>query len=294
MCLFPRFVNYKIVDGKYELDFKSTGLLHNSHEHALKLRCGNCPECWQAQSTEWAIRCYLETKLHKQNCVLTLTYSNTSSELVKRDYQLFIKRLRKSINVPIKYFLSGEYGSLRGRPHFHLIIFGWCPDDLIPLKKSSLGTMLYTSPFVVDKWQHGFISVDPDVTYQSCFYSAKYMQKAVSQYGVKHFQPPFISMSKGIAQYYADKFSPWDDCHVYINGRVHYAPRYFFKRFEMRCGSDALELYRVFNSCQKFDLLNLPLYGFSSAQRRVLSCKVDSKKSSNIVKLKLFEKKLST
>ena len=45
--------------------------------------------------------------------------------LSKRDCQLFIKRLRERIGnkSTIKYFLKGEYGGDKGRPHIHGIIF---------------------------------------------------------------------------------------------------------------------------------------------------------------------------
>ena len=44
------------------------------------------------------------------------------NELSKHDLNLFIRRLRK-VNPGIRYFAVGEYGSEKGRPHYHAIIF---------------------------------------------------------------------------------------------------------------------------------------------------------------------------
>lgn len=42
----------------------------------------------------------------------------------KRDVQLFLKRLRKSLEPEkIRYFLTAEYGAKTMRPHYHLIIY---------------------------------------------------------------------------------------------------------------------------------------------------------------------------
>jgi len=51
-----------------------------------------------------------------------------ADSLIKRDVQLFIKRLRKEQDSrgssKIKYYLVGEYGDLTKRPHYHAAIFG--------------------------------------------------------------------------------------------------------------------------------------------------------------------------
>lgn len=52
------------------------------------------------------------------------------AELSKRDIQLFIKRLRKR-NSGIRYFVVGEYGTQKGRPHYHAVIFNLLDLDLI-------------------------------------------------------------------------------------------------------------------------------------------------------------------
>lgn len=313
MCLQPFFVNYDYdkKSSKYVLDFKRGGFLRSPSDKAFKFRCRNCPECWLQDTTEWAIRCALEAKQHTQNCVLTLTYADEGDgELHKRDYQLFMKRLRKRLKgLKIKYFVSGEYGSLRGRPHFHIPIFGWCPDDLVFYKKSKTGINLYNSQFIQDCWSDmfyeedefgklhevripiGYVTVDANPDYKSYFYSAKYMQKIVSKFGQNHIQDPFICMSKGIAQADADAFDPYKQDFIYISGHRHHIPRYFYRRFAKLYGKDSLECFRAFQSRSfpKYDLLNYPLYLPLSPKLRVM---IAEKKISLQNKFNLFYKKL--
>lgn len=294
MCLQPIYKNYIIKNYKYEIDWKSSGLVHDPSEKAIGLPCGNCPECWQKASNEWATRCYLESKHYSRNCVITLTYDDEhcDNELHKRDYQLFLKRLRKQLTQKIKYFVSGEYGDLKGRPHYHMIIFGFCPEDLVFLKKTKRGTALYNSKFLESLWPHGFVVVDPNITREACFYSAKYLQKLVSQKGVQHKQPPFVQMSKGIAQKEADEFDPFDDQNVYINGRRYKAPRYFFKRFRKRKGDVQYFEYLKYRSwfLPKVDICNPPLALLRG--RSQVRSNYEAKIASNENKIKIFYKRL--
>jgi hypothetical protein len=43
--------------------------------------------------------------------------------LNKKHLQTFMKRLRKLSNEKLKYYACGEYGSLKMRPHYHIILF---------------------------------------------------------------------------------------------------------------------------------------------------------------------------
>lgn len=80
-----------------------------------KFPCGKCVECKEQYSTEWAFRCMLEASKHEQNCFITLTYNDANlpkEGVCKRSAQLFMKRLRKSIEpLKVRYFLCGEYGA---------------------------------------------------------------------------------------------------------------------------------------------------------------------------------------
>ena len=72
--------------------------------------CGKCYNCAVNYSNAWALRIMHEASLHRDNCVVTLTYAETDGHLHYRDVQLFLKRLRKAIQpIRIRFFCCGEY-----------------------------------------------------------------------------------------------------------------------------------------------------------------------------------------
>lgn len=196
MCLNLQKVNYIInEDGKFVLDFNSQHL----DRPYLTFPCGKCPECLEAKSRDWAVRCMIEKKSHNKCCILTLTYKETDGELHRENVTNFIKRLRKYVskdNIKIRYFGCGEYGDLGKRPHFHLIIYGWCPNDLVFKFRSNDHKEKFTSKTLEKLWKNGWVLVDPFVDFKSCKYSAKYMQK-LNTIGDK--TPPFLLYSKNPA-----------------------------------------------------------------------------------------------
>lgn len=197
--------------------------------------CGKCIECARRYSSAWALRIMLEAKRHEQNCVLTLTYDDVHKpdhdSLCKRDMQLFFKRLRKDLekrDIRIRYYYSGEYGELQGRPHYHCIIFGWIPEDLMTYKKSARGNDQYFSPYVSDKWGKGIVTVG-ELDERTAFYCAKYLQKSFKIAG-KDQIPPFSCMSRrpGIG---AGCISYEDIAcgYIYVKGRKIPVDRYFLE-----------------------------------------------------------------
>lgn len=111
----------------------------------IPVPCRKCPPCLAKRSNGWIFRLLQQDLIADKSLFVTLTYENhhmtkeskrlTSKgymTLVKRDYQLFMKRLRKitSKDVTLKYFAVGEYGSTTYRPHFHAIIFNSNVDDI--------------------------------------------------------------------------------------------------------------------------------------------------------------------
>lgn len=96
--------------------------------------CGKCGFCIKKAIDSWCLRLYHEMEISSSAFFITLTYDNEhlppGEELSKRDLQLFIKRLRK-VNPGIRYFAIGEYGTERGRPHYHAVIFNLIDLDLI-------------------------------------------------------------------------------------------------------------------------------------------------------------------
>lgn len=65
----------------------------------MQIPCRQCIGCKLKHSKEWAMRMCNEASLHDDNVFITLTYNSENlppdGSLRKRDFQLFIKRLRK-------------------------------------------------------------------------------------------------------------------------------------------------------------------------------------------------------
>ena len=70
----------------------------------LLVPCGKCMACRIAKTREWTVRMMNESNCHDKNVYVTLTYSDDylpeDLSLSKREAQLFLKRLRKSIEPP--------------------------------------------------------------------------------------------------------------------------------------------------------------------------------------------------
>lgn len=117
--------------------------------------------------------------MHPHNAFITLTYDDahlTSDKLVYRDFQLFMKKLRKLQDAPMGMFVTGEYGDKDKRPHWHAIIFNYRPRDLSYWRKNENGDCIYRSKTIEGLWGRGFVEVG-DVTFQSAGYVARYAAK---------------------------------------------------------------------------------------------------------------------
>lgn len=189
--------------GKEYLFFSEKYLSRFLSVNDVWLPCGKCIQCLNSRSKNWEIRSIFEKNSHIDNCCLTLTYDDvhlprsadfiqTDDGIIKvpedkngvacyKDIQDFVKRIRKHFDFKkeIRYICSVEYGSTGTlRPHYHIILFGFCPDDLRLYKKSKKGTLLYKSDFLTEKWSKGFVDVGKcDV--QSCRYVAQYCCKGL-------------------------------------------------------------------------------------------------------------------
>lgn len=158
----------------------------------INLPCGKCIGCRLDQSRQWAVRCVNEASLHDDNCFLTLTYEDeylpNGASLDRRDFQLFMKRLRKEIAPKkIRYYGCGEYGEEQdplvptkiGRPHFHAIIFGYDFDDKEIHSVNHQDDHLFISEKLDRLWGKGFASIG-NVTFASAAYVARYCTKKIN------------------------------------------------------------------------------------------------------------------
>lgn len=230
---------------------------HNYEDEKLisecfSVPCGECIECLEQYSNVWAYRCVLESKCHKENCMITLTYApeHNPVTLVRRDIQLFLKRLRRAhSDISIRYFGCGEYGGQNLRPHFHVLIFGYKPKDLLPFKKDKSGHQLFLSMEISELWGKGFISV-ADCNMYTAKYSAKYLQKLRPVPGVLKPAFTFMSLKPGIG-YGALHESNFVTDKLYVDGKVVSLPRYFVSK-----GSEAQKNFIHLGRVVKADLMS--------------------------------------
>ena len=154
--------------------------------------CRKCEECISIRKSQWCFRVLQETEHCYNSAFLTLTYDDDhlpAAGVSLRDTQLFFKRLRMNIKHwypefnskkwPVRYFLVSEYGGLRGRPHYHLILWN-CP---------------LTTDEIAKTWQNGFVKVGT-TTPKSVQYCLKYF--CIKEKAPKGKIMNFCTMSKNI------------------------------------------------------------------------------------------------
>lgn len=225
----------------------------------FQLPCGKCISCRLQRGLETAARCIHEAQMYgDRNSFITLTYSEeslTSDRLQYRDFQLFIKRLRKEIyetsldpeNSKIGVLVTGEYGDKKKRPHWHAIIFNWRPTDLKHKYTSPSGEPVYHSATLEKLWPHG-ISELGSVTLQSAGYVARYAsKKLVHGKDGEHDYDPISRRScknaigkKWIEKYYESVFSL--GYIILPNGVKSTIPRYY-EKWLMKHKPDLWERY---------------------------------------------------
>jgi len=221
----------------------------------LTVPCGKCIGCRLDRSREWAARAVIESKMHEFNCFITLTYNDENlppgKTLVKRDFQLFMKRFRKHAGIPIRYYHCGEYGDKDQRPHYHALIFGYdFPDKKLHSKgKSKKGHDIFKSETLEKLWGLGFCTISK-LNYETAAYTARYvMKKITGEKAETHYRtinpdtgevfdrlPEYATMSTnpGIGASFYEKFKTdfYPSDFLVVNRKKHPIPRYFDKRLK--------------------------------------------------------------
>lgn len=214
-------------------------------EGELTLPCGQCIGCRLERSRQWAVRCVHESKMHKFNCFVTLTYDDIhlpdNRSLDYKHFQAFMKRLRRRFSgVPIRFFMCGEYGESTSRPHYHALLFGIDFADKKHWRKSGSGSALFTSDVLSRLWPHGSAYIG-DVTFESAAYCARYVLKkhTGSNSTLPYTNPDtgeirqkefcHMSLKPGIGRPWLDRFRadvyPHD--HVIVRGNPCKPPKYY-------------------------------------------------------------------
>lgn len=263
----------KTENGKQKLTFLSAESSMTTKEKFIELPCGQCLGCRLERSRQWAIRCVNEASLHEDNCFITLTYAPEhlpeNNGLVKPDFQKFMKRLRKKypekkLENSIRYYMCGEYGDKRKRPHYHALLFNHDFTDRIAYDKNEKGEPIYTSPELTEIWGKGITQIG-DLNFESAAYVARYTTKKVNgAAAAEHYErlnpdtgelhqvePEYSTMSRrpGIASKFYEKWKgdifPSDN--VVIRGRVMKPPAFYLDQLER----DDPQLYEKIKTIRK-------------------------------------------
>lgn len=146
----------------------------------------------------WSFRLQQELKASMSAFFITLTYDDSNltygskdATLVKRDIQLWLKRLRKRLG-PFRYFLVGEYGPQTNRPHYHGLLFNL---DVLPANVTNE---------ISQSWNMGHVLVGT-VNPNSIGYVAKYTLNSMTSFVDKENQFMMCSNKPGIGFSYIEK-----------------------------------------------------------------------------------------
>lgn len=136
----------------------------------------SCHECWQCREraiNDWVGRNIAESKTAVASHAVTLTYANgdhpAAAILTYSDVQKYLRSLRDT-GYPVRYFAIGEYGSTKGRAHWHLMLY-W--RDKVP--PHQLRTKIDQ-----EHWPHGFSFWD-NPSHAAVRYNCKYIQKDIGK-----------------------------------------------------------------------------------------------------------------
>lgn len=114
----------------------------------LPLPCGQCLHCRINKRREWSNRLMMEKESSTVASFVTLTYRDEElndissadwnasrpvvATLVPKHTQEWLKRIRLTCSRKygihrLRYYVVGEYGEDKGRPHYHAALFGFPP-----------------------------------------------------------------------------------------------------------------------------------------------------------------------
>ena len=195
--------------------------------------CGHCLGCLKSQQFAYSMRLQFELMSHPPNSSLFVTLTFDDHNLDKFCDSLntpvlrFLDLIRKKYGKQVRHWFVCEFGSLRGRPHYHGILFN-CPPELVNCFSSVPGHHSVIS----DTWKYG-LTFTGFVTDATCKYVSKYVSKALNG---KKVRPRLIS-SVGIGLEYVrqNHYLHKDDNGnltplVVVGGKPMALPRYYFNK----------------------------------------------------------------
>lgn len=218
-----------------QLKLASAGELYYGkvYNDDLLVPCGRCVPCKKRRVNDWVFRMKQEDKVSSSSFFITLTYDrkhvpitfNKFMTLQQKDFQNFMKRLRKLTTNKLRYYAVGEYGEENKRPHYHIILFNLEDVDLIP--------KAWTCP--ISKKLIGNVHAGK-VTGASISYTTKYIdkEKRIPQHKNDDRLKEFSNMSQGLGKSYLSpqiiNYHKADLHRLYVcepNGKKVALPRYY-------------------------------------------------------------------
>lgn len=186
--------------------------------------CGKCPVCLQKRANEWSLRISLESRMYEDLAFVTLTYSPESlysDKLIPSHLSSFMKRLRTYVerlgfDGKIRFYGVGEYGEQRGRPHFHVVLFG------LPQRFWSC---------IKDAWRGSIVDIQRPRTIDAvASYVAGYVVKKL------YTDAKIVTrQSMGLGKAFIDKIQHYTST-IVMNGKTRYIGRYLRNRLAKRLG----------------------------------------------------------
>lgn len=132
--------------------------------------CRKCEQCRNHRMNDLIGRSLAEAWASAWTLSFTLTYAPRSDLAEKivtpRHFQDFIRSMRDRRH-SLRYIGAGEYGELKGRAHFHAVLFGQGPEPDIALECNTH----------IEAWPHGHIFVERPKDWRAMRYVCKYALK---------------------------------------------------------------------------------------------------------------------
>jgi len=161
----------------------------------IDVPCRDCQRCRYNRVEDWIGRCQAEAHTSEHTVRLTLTYAPREREdvgidpttLDYKDVQRMLYRLRNRGH-ELRYIVTGEHGSLKGRAHWHIIIF--FKTNVVPLLQYNKECWDWEH-----FWPHGFTYAELP-TYKGFRYCLKYCLKELTPEGDPTGKDPIVRMSK--------------------------------------------------------------------------------------------------
>lgn len=223
----------------------------------VKIRCLGCVGCRSDDREAWALRNYVESRMHEHSYFLTPTYDAEHlpmhGTLVPDHVSDFMRALRRPSRLgKLRFFAVGEYGERLSRPHYHVLLFGPNIPDLKKVNSVYSSEDVFRSEIVSSAWPHGDVVIGR-MSFAAARYVAGYVNKKVRGKGADaHYErvedstgevvnvlPEFVRSSckpRGIGHAWLEKY--WKDLFVtehdavIVDGRKRQIPRYFINSMD--------------------------------------------------------------